>query len=196
MQQATKTENSISEVIEHINKLLTEKEYIIIAIDGRCASGKTTLATKLQERLVCNIIHVDDFFLRPKKRTVERLSEPGGNVDYERLLEEVILPLETKGECTYRPYNCKTQSLQSPVQVSLKPVTIIEGSYSCHPKLWERYDLRIFLTIDKKMQRERIESRNKENAEMFFQKWIPLEERYFTVFAIEERCDIVKPSEQ
>lgn len=192
MLQAKKPENILSELTERIKQLLSEKEYIIVAIDGRCASGKTTLATMLQKKFQCNIVHADDFFLRPHQRTLERLSEPGGNVDYERMLEEVLIPLKANGECTYRPYDCKTQSLKAPVKISFKPVTIIEGSYSCHPKLWEYYDLRMFMTVDKTTQRARIENRNKENAEMFFEKWIPLEERYFTAFSIEERSDMVK----
>ena len=42
---------------------------IIVAIDGKYASGKTTPADKLAEICNCN---VDDYFLRPEQRT------PGG----------------------------------------------------------------------------------------------------------------------
>lgn len=190
MVQTKNPENNVAEVEERIQELLADKEFVIVAIDGRCAAGKTTLAAKLKEKLSCNVIHGDEFFLRPHQRTAERLSEPGGNVDYERLLEEVMLPLKANRDFTYRPYDCKTQSLKVPVKVKAKKVTIIEGSYSCHPKLWEFYDLRIFLTIDERTQRKRIENRNKENAKMFFEKWIPLEETYFKAFAVEERCDM------
>ena len=38
----------------------------IIAIEGRCASGKTTLSKRLSEKLGCGVIHMDDFFLPPK----------------------------------------------------------------------------------------------------------------------------------
>ena len=63
----------------------------IIAIDGRAASGKSTLAQQLGELLDADVIHMDDFFLPPSLRTKERLSEPGGNVHYERFAEEVPL---------------------------------------------------------------------------------------------------------
>ena len=39
-----------------------EKRPFVIAIDGRCASGKTTLAGRLQKEIDCNIIHMDHFF--------------------------------------------------------------------------------------------------------------------------------------
>lgn len=40
------------------------KEVRIIAIDGRCAAGKTTLAARLVKELGGDVIHMDDFFRR------------------------------------------------------------------------------------------------------------------------------------
>ena len=67
----------------------------------------------------------------------------------------------------------------------------MEGSYSLHPSLWEFYDLRIFLTVDPEEQMRRIIQRNgMERAEIFRDRWIPLEEKYFSAFDIASRCDI------
>lgn len=168
------------------------KERIIIAIDGRCASGKTTLAKELSQMLNCNVIHMDDFFLRPEQRTSERLSIPGENVDHERFLSDVLLPLEGGKAFAFRPFSCNNCSLGDPIKVTPKGINIIEGSYSCHPSLWEHYDLRIFLTVSPEEQFKRIVKRNGEqNAEVFRTRWIPLEEKYFTAFDIAKRCDIV-----
>ena len=168
------------------------KERIIIAIDGRCASGKTTLAKELSQMLNCNVIHMDDFFLRPEQRTSERLSIPGENVDHERFLSDVLLPLEGGKAFAFRPFSCNNCSLGDPIKVTPKGINIIEGSYSCHPSLWEHYDLRIFLTVSPEEQFKRIVKRNGEqNAEVFRTRWIPLEEKYFTAFDIAQRCDIV-----
>jgi uridine kinase len=168
------------------------KERIIIAIDGRCASGKTTLAKELSQMLNCNVIHMDDFFLRPEQRTSERLSIPGENVDHERFLSDVLLPLESGKAFAFRPFSCNNCGLGDPIKVTPKGINIIEGSYSCHPSLWEHYDLRIFLTVSPEEQFKRIVKRNGEqNAEVFRTRWIPLEEKYFTAFDIAQRCDIV-----
>ena len=73
------------EVRERIRTLLAgEKPRIIAAIDGRCGSGKTTLAAWLMDQFDGNLFHMDDFYLRSEQRTPERLAETGGNVDYER----------------------------------------------------------------------------------------------------------------
>ena len=78
----------ILEAAKHqINMLLEEKNFVIVAIDGKCTSGKTTLASQLAEIYDCNVFHMDDFFLRPEQRTPERFAEVGGNVDYERFHE-------------------------------------------------------------------------------------------------------------
>ena len=184
-------------ILTQINSLLKAKDYILIAIDGRCGAGKTTLARALQEKLACNVIHMDDFFLRPEQRTKERLDTPGENVDHERFLAEVLLPLSQNKEFQYRPFDCKTGSLSENTQVFPNRIAVAEGSYSCHARLWDYYDLHIFADIDPETQLERIIARNgKSVAEIFKSRWIPLEEAYFEAFSIRERCEIIikKPS--
>ena len=111
----------ILETAKHqINMLLEEKNFVIVAIDGKCTSGKTTLASKLAELYDCNVFHMDDFFLRPEQRTPERFAEVGGNVDYERFWEEVLLPLKTGKAFSYRPFDCSTFTLAAPVTVTPK----------------------------------------------------------------------------
>lgn len=178
-------------IIERITDILKEKEHILVAIDGSCAAGKTTLAGLLKKQLDCQIIHMDDFFLRPEQRTKERMEEPGANVDYERFFIEVLTPLRERHEFFYRPYNCQTQSLDEPISVKMGNVTIIEGAYSCHPALWEDYDLHIFLDVDEIEQKKRIMVRNGQLAwKRFEELWIPLEEKYFTECKIKEKCEL------
>ncbi len=180
----------IEDIASIIDALHEENERLLVAIDGRCAAGKTTLARRLQERYECNVIHLDHFFLRDEQRTPERLATPGGNVDYERFLSEVLVPLRETGRCVYRPFDCGNRKLTEPVRISEHAVTIIEGSYSCHPALWDYYDVHMFLTVDSKEQMRRILGREgAQKAEMFRTRWIPLEERYFSTFCIEERCE-------
>ncbi|MBS6367782.1 MAG: hypothetical protein KH420_10635, partial [Clostridiales bacterium] len=62
---------------------------LTLAIDGRAAAGKTTLACQLQQHFGAAVIHMDDFFLPAELRTASRLQTPGGNVHYERFLQEV-----------------------------------------------------------------------------------------------------------
>ena len=182
----------IRTITEKINNLAADGRRVTVAIDGRCASGKTTLAAKLAERLGCAVFHTDDFFLRPEQRTVERFATPGGNVDRERLSDEVVLPLsEGADTVVHRAYDCKTGTMTAPVVTKVGNVAIVEGSYSCHPDLWGRCDLRIFLTVSPEEQMRRITAREGEAAaKVFRDRWIPLEEEYFKAFGIAERCEL------
>lgn len=180
-------------LLRNIHMLAAAQSRVLVAIDGRCAAGKTTLAASLRTVLDCNVFHMDDFFLRPEQRTPERLHQPGGNVDFERFLAEVLRPLHDGASVLYRPYDCHTQQLCAPVRAEVRPVNIIEGSYSCHPALWDLYDLHVFLSVSPEEQRHRIAARNgEEMLPMFTNVWIPMEEAYFAQFQVTERADLCR----
>lgn len=164
----------------------------LLAIDGRCASGKSTLGETLAAEWGASLFHMDDFYLQPHQRTAERLAEPGGNVDRERFLEEVLLPL-TKGlPVHYRRFDCGTFTFDPVKIIQPGEIALIEGSYSCHPLLRDYYDLRLFLDIDPEEQMQRILRRNgPEAAERFHTIWIPLEETYFSTCRVRENADLV-----
>lgn len=171
--------------------LLKNKKRVIIAIDGGAGSGKTTLSNLLHERFGAAVIHMDDFFLRPEQRTPERLAQAGGNFDRERFFNEVISSLGKNEPFSYQRFDCATMTLGDMVEVPFTPLLIVEGSYSHHPFFDGYYDLRVFLHISPAEQRKRILERNKEYSDMFFNRWIPLEERYFKTFSIKKQADFV-----
>ncbi len=163
-----------------------------LAIEGGSASGKTTLSQLLANLYNCTVFHMDDFFLQPNQRTCERYAQVGGNIDKERFLTEVLIPL-SKGEIVnYRKFDCSTLKLGEPIQITHSKLTVIEGVYSMHPELAGYIDLSVYLEISPKLQRERILRRNApEMAKLFFDKWIPLEKIYFEKMNVKERCDMV-----
>lgn len=182
----------MQDIQKRIDGLLTRKDSVIVAIDGPCAAGKTTLAGKLAKCYDCNVMHMDEFFLRPEQRTPERFAMPGGNVDFERFREEVILPLKTESPFSYRPFDCRTFTLSEPIRITPKKLTIIEGSYCNHPHFGDPYDLKIFLTVTPQLQRQRILERPAFLHRRFFDEWIPMEQLYFSYFNIRQTCDIVR----
>ncbi len=95
---------------------------VLLAIDGRCGSGKTTLARALQEKSGAAVVHMDDFFLRPAQRTPERFAEPGGNVDRERVLEDVLIPFKQGRPVVYRPYDAHKPAMLEPVHLEPSPI--------------------------------------------------------------------------
>lgn len=165
---------------------------LVAALDGRSASGKTTLADQLQRVIGAGVIHMDDFFLPGELRTPERLAEPGGNVHYERFAEEVLPFLRKREPFSYKVFDCGKMTLGEERLVPGGELRIVEGAYSCHPEFGEYMDLRVFCDVESGEQERRILARN--GAEMlrqFRERWIPLEERYFAAYGIREQAEIL-----
>ena len=171
---------------------LTENGRVILAVEGGSASGKSTLADVFEKLYDCNVIHMDDFFLRPEQRSAQRYAEIGGNIDRERFLCEVIEPLKRGSPVKYSRFDCSEQRLGEPIELTDKKLTVIEGVYSMHPAFDKYYDFAVFLYIDAEHQKKRILKRNSpEFAKRFFDEWIPMENRYFAHCGIKEKSDIV-----
>ena len=183
--------HGVKMIQRQIDRLLSEKPHILVAFEGGSAAGKSTVAEYFQSVYDCNVLHMDDFFLRPEQRTPERLEEIGGNVDYERFFDEVLLPLLSREAFWYTPYDCHLQEMKKPVMVLPKPLSIVEGVYSMHPILAYAYDFSVFFKIGARLQKKRIFQRNGEKMQrLFVEKWIPLEQKYFLGTQVEKRCDL------
>lgn len=182
-------------VLQEIDQIMnTRKDILIVAIDGKCASGKTTLAHYLQQIYDCNVYCMDDFFLREEQKTVERINEIGGNIDYERFRTEVINKILKKQDVEYRKYSCEKKRIEKNAEYKEhKRLNIVEGSYSQHPYFGEVYDLKIFMNMDSKFQIEIIKKRDgEEKLKQFREEWIPKENAYFKQFHIKENSMVIR----
>jgi uridine kinase len=164
---------------------------LLVGVDGRCGSGKTTLGTLLAQTFSGCVFHMDDFYLPPEQRTFDWESQTGGNMDFDRFSREVLAPVREGKSVLYRPFCCQTGMLQPGWEQLPTALTVVEGSYSLHPRLRPAYDVAIFLTCSPQTQRQRLQGREGERYAAFSQRWIPLEERYFQQDSILETVDLV-----
>lgn len=154
----------INKLQTYINNLPKDK-LTIISIEGRCASGKTTIISKIQN---ATIIHADDFF---SKTDV---------LDFE-LLIKLINKLEVGEKIEYTAYSCSNNEYYNKTINKVEPIVIIEGVYSYHPKLRKYINKLVYIETTKELQSLRLKQRTK-NVEIynkFINLWIPREELYF-----------------
>lgn len=184
--------------VVRIERKLAEGGRALAVLDGPCGSGKSTLADALAALYHTQPIRMDDFFLPPAMRTEQRLTQPGGNVHYERFREEVLAGLMRGGDAAYRRYDCQSGAWLDRVHRAA-PVTVIEGSYSHHPAFAEAYGaldaLRIFVHTAEEERMERLRAREGERFFTFETRWIPLEKSYLEAYDIKSGADIALESQ-
>lgn len=177
-------------VIQLDNYLSLLPSKSIISLEGRCASGKSTITSKLKHKYT--IIPIDDFFLPINLKTKERLNEIGGNINYElvkKMLVELKQALKRNLEVfSYSAFDCNKQEYYTK-EIILKDKVILEGVYSASIYFRELIDKIAYLFVDKETQLKRINNRSLK--EKFINEWIPLEEKYFKHILIEEIADII-----
>lgn len=175
-------------VLRRIASLLQGGKPVLVAIDGRCGSGKTRLAEHIAGAFPCNVFHTDDFYLPVPARQAGWSQIPGGNMDFERLRSTVLRAVRAGEPVVYRAYSCRDGTLRPPVVLPPRQLNLVEGGYSHHPLLDGQYDWKLFLTCSKQAQAHRIRRREGDGCASFWETWIPLEERYFQSCAVEQNA--------
>ena len=172
-------------MVNEIKNLLSKGRFCL-AIDGRCAAGKTTLSERLQKELGCAVIHLDDFFL-PKGMVKDGF----GNLEKDRLIRQVLSPMSKGEQVRYQKFSCQSQRYTDTVTVPVGMSVIVEGSYSLLPEFRFAYTHSVFMDISADEQEKRIRKRNGDERWAVFQsRWIPDEEAYFAAFQSEEYADL------
>ena len=133
---------------------------LVLALDGRCGSGKTTLADRLTRQFPASIVlHTDDFYLPPAQRVRGWGKTPCANMDLIRLRDEALRPAYEGQPVLYRAYSCRAGAYQPAQELAAQPLVILEGSYSHHPLLAGYETLRVFVTCSREEQTRRLQAR-------------------------------------
>jgi uridine kinase len=123
---------TLSQIIHHIQSLRELKDFVLIAVDGRGGSGKTTTALQIKHEIPdAEVITTDDF-----------LNDEVHKIDINQLELQVLIPFSKGKSASYQEYDGK-ETKERVVQP--KGVVIIEGIYSSHSSLRKYYDLTIWV---------------------------------------------------
>lgn len=180
--------------LEKFKQLVNEKGLsgqAVISIDGPCGGGKTTFANEIEKSLGYNILHMDDFYLPFQKRDKNWMNTIAGHMDFDRLIENVLIPYKERRETNYISYDCHSDKYLQKIPIDLDKFLVIEGSYTSHSILDKYVDMKIFVDIDSEEQIKRLTKRNPDTVDKFLAMWVPFENRYFEKLKIKENSDLV-----
>ena len=170
----------------------SDAERLLVTIDGPCASGKTTLAEKLAAGFDATVVRTDDYVIPHAQKTPERLAIPGGNCDSDRLVREVVAPWKRGDPVITRRYDCRNDRLLPEEKLPDGRMLILEGSYCNLPVIREYADVRVFVNTPWEIRKERLIRRESPKyLQMFYDRWIPLEDNYFEAYGLPDRECIV-----
>jgi uridine kinase len=177
--------SSLDDVVRAVEakRAADDGQTLLLAIDGRGGSGKSTIAERLQERLESAVVvHLDDFV----SETVER----------QRLLQQVILPLKVGQPIRYQRFDWTTRSLAEWTDLEPGDVLIIEGVSTLHPDLRAHFDIAVWLECPAEVGFRRGLARDRDNygvdtRRQWVDEWMPAEERYIATHRPQDHADFI-----
>lgn len=175
--------DNLNDLIQKILALPRKRQTLLIAIDGRGGSGKSTLSQKLQEKLPnVTIVHLDDF------------AYP--DTDRERLLKQVILPLEENKSARYQRFDWGTTQLGEWHEITPGGIVIVEGVSTLHDILYKHFDFKVWIEcpantgFQRGLKRD-IDVYKVDTRDEWLNKWMPEEKKYIDEQKPQKRADYI-----
>ncbi|MCZ6681510.1 MAG: AAA family ATPase [Candidatus Poribacteria bacterium] len=175
--------NSISSIVQEL-QAVTKRPYLV-GIDGRSGAGKSILSHRLHEQLTdAVVVHKDDFYRVMDEAVRATFSAEQGYYryfDWQRLEQQVLLPLTAQQTARYQRYDWVKEELAETIEVSSTNIIIVEGVYSTRPELTHYYDLCIWVETSE-TERFRRQIARGENTSEWIQHWAAAEIFYVANF--------------
>jgi uridine kinase len=155
---------------------------LVVALDGRSGTGKSTLARLLRSSVDAALVEADLFYRdMPDDQRAALTPEEGvaRYFDWERLRDEALIPLRRGRTAQFCPFDWQRGSgLASPVTVEPRPLVIVEGVYSARPEFDGLVDLRVLIEVDQHQRQARLRKRSHDPAG-WTTRWEAAEDVYF-----------------
>jgi uridine kinase len=183
---------AVDTVVAAIRARSVSAQGLVVAIDGRSGSGKSTVAEALAQAIGAVIVPCDDFFAASvtnaewDRRTPEQRAADA--IDWRRLKREAIEPLRTGRPARWYafdflagPRGDGTYPVQgTPTELAAKPVVLLDGAYSARPELADVLDLSVLVEAAATTREARLAAREAPDfLRQWHARWDPAEEYYF-----------------
>lgn len=170
---------------------------LVVAIDGRSGTGKSTLAGEVAAELDAVVIVGDDFYSGGDAAfwdTKTPAQKADHVIDWHRQ-RVVLTDLRAGRRALWHPYDWDAfdgRLADTPITADPAPVVILEGAYSARPELADLIDVRVLLIIDEDVRRRRLIERDGESYNADWDaRWRSAEDHYFGSIATPDWFDLV-----
>ncbi len=183
----------IQDIIQYITKFPALNRSVIVGIDGGAGAGKTTFADWLADSLrttktPVSVVHVDSFYRPLGERCYKHATV--SDCDWERLRDQVIVPLRSGRKACYQPYDWLSDGLKDRVNIDAGSIAIIEGVTAIRGELSDYYDLHIWFKCPQEIREHRILERG-DMSEEEIQYWMTSENHYMVSHEPEKSAHLV-----
>ena len=149
MNETINVNPDVEKAISRIDEIMKNNHRpILVALDGRSGTGKSTIAKKITERLGGVEIIADDFWVGGSneewdKRSPKEKAEMA--IDWKRIRTEVLEPLLAGKSAAWHPFDWKAGYglSQKAFRSEPKPLIVLDGAYSTRPELQDIIDFNL-----------------------------------------------------
>jgi uridine kinase len=166
---------------------------LVVAIDGRSGTGKSTLAGALAERLGATVIEGDDFYAGGTGIEGDPPASRAARCIDWQAQRRVLTALRQGQGASYHAFDWEAfdgSPVTRPTEVAPAPMVILEGAYSARPELRDLLDLTILATVPAEVREARLRAREGEIGP-WERQWHEAEDWYFAVAAPVTGFDLV-----
>jgi uridine kinase len=134
------------------------------------------------EHLTVATVHNDDFYLPSVSRSQlpAHLKPIGGDFDWMRLRDQVLIPLRSSQIANYARYDWLSDRLAEHHEIQPRGIVLIEGVYSTRAELRDLFDFRVWVDCPSELRLSRGLVRDSHAAHsQWVNDWMPAEDRYY-----------------
>lgn len=169
-------------IVNKIISLSTLREPLFVSIDGMPGGGKSTLTKYILHKIpTVKLVRMDSFF-----------NPATNNDDFERLKNEVLIPLKENRVANFKIYSWTEKKLIDGEPIKPEGIILVEGISSMEKTLLEFYDYKVWIDCSPEIGLERVLARDKGYyQELWVNKWIPETIKYIERQKPYEKADVV-----